>query len=380
MEYHFTGTGSSPDFTFIADGIIDGTGKVIPYSAVKSTKVKRKGHESILTLETKENGTKTEYCYSVDSKDDKDLRRAVIDIESIYLKERKGKRSPKWKIIGVTVAVLLICGGGAGWYANSKKLTQNVNTQTQEAVEDNEPRIEFKETETTKRTDTRYNCPEYTVYPADTNIDKIVWTSTDESIAKVENGMLYAGKEGTAQITATLDDNVSASMTVNVESKANKVLTSPYNHSNSGSSSTYIPRSSWTTGGPGANQSAPNSQESKNALSKAERYYHNQDLSKSQVREQLEFEGYEKDAIDYAMKNLTYAFTARMAGQTMDGEILEGRYYSNYVLCKNDIYVNLTYHYYDEGLIMHGWDSTQWTMEELEAYRTDSDLWEKYLK
>ena len=113
MEYHFTGTGGSPDFTFIADGIIDGTGKVIPYSAVKSTKVKRKGHESILTLETKENGTKTEYCYSVDS------------------------------------------------------------------------------------------------------------------------------------------------------------------------------------------------QESKNALSKAERYYHNQDLSKSQVREQLEFEGYEKDAIDYAMKNLT---------------------------------------------------------------------------
>ena len=46
-------------------------------------------------------------------------------------------------------------------------------------------------------------------------------------------------------------------------------------------------------------------QESKNALSKAERYYHNQDLSKSQVREQIEFEGYEKDAIDYAMKNLT---------------------------------------------------------------------------
>lgn len=305
MEYHFTGTGGSPDFTFIADGIIDGTGKVIPYSAVKSTKVKRKGHESILTLEIKENGTKTEYGYSVDSKDDKDLRRAVIDIESIYLKERRGKRSPKWKIIGVTVAVLLICGGGAGWYANSKKLTQNVNTQTQEAVEDNEPRIEFKKTETTKRTDTRYNCPEYTVYPADTNIDKIVWTSTDESIAKVENGMLYAGKEGTAQITATLDDNVSASMTVIVESKANKVSTSPYNHSNSGSSSTYIPRSSWTTGGPGANQSTPNSQESKNALSKAERYYHNQDLSKSQVREQLEFEGYEKDAIDYAMKNLT---------------------------------------------------------------------------
>ena len=305
MEYHFTGTGGSSDLTFIADGIIDGSGKIIPYLAVKSTKVKRKGHQTILMIETRENGTKTDYRYSVDSKDDKNLRRAVADIESIYLSEKKEKLSSKWKIIGVTVAVFLICGGGAGWYVSSKKLTQNINTPIQKAIEDNEPRIEFKETETTKRTDTRYNCPEYTVYPADTNTDKIVWTSTDESIAKVEDGFLYAGKEGTAQITATLDDNVSASMTVNVERKANKVLTSPYNHSNSGSSSTYIPRSSWTTGGPGANQSAPNSQESKNALSKAERYYHNQDLSKSQVREQLEFEGYEKDAIDYAMKNLT---------------------------------------------------------------------------
>ena len=305
MEYHFIGTGGSSDFTFIADGIIDGTGKVIPYLAVKSIKVKRKGHKSILMIVAKENGTKIEYCYSVDSKDDKDLRTAVIGIESTYLKEQKGKRSPKWKTIGVTVAVLLVCGGGAGWYASSKKLTQNVNTPEQEAIEDNEPRIEFKETETTKRTDTRYNCPEYTVYPADANTDKVVWTSTDESVAKIENGMLCAGKEGTAQITATLDDNVSASITVNVESKAKKASTSSYGHSSGGSSSIYIPRSSWTTGGPGANQSAPNSQESKNALSKAERYYHNQDLSKSQVREQLEFEGYEKDAIDYAMKNLT---------------------------------------------------------------------------
>lgn len=46
-------------------------------------------------------------------------------------------------------------------------------------------------------------------------------------------------------------------------------------------------------------------QEHKNALSRAESYYHDMDLSKAQVRRQLEFEGYEKDAIDYAMKNLT---------------------------------------------------------------------------
>lgn len=71
--------------------------------------------------------------------------------------------------------------------------------------------------------------------------------------------------------------------------------------------------SGWTTGGPGVSQSTGSSsnnsssasQEHRNALSKAERYYHDMDLSKSQVRKQLEYEGYEKDAIDYAMKNLT---------------------------------------------------------------------------
>ena len=73
----------------------------------------------------------------------------------------------------------------------------------------------------------------------------------------------------------------------------------------------------YSTGGPGvgkkpskSNSSTSSStnnitQEHRNALSKAERYYHNMDLSKAQVRKQLEHEGYERDAIDYAMKNLT---------------------------------------------------------------------------
>lgn len=71
--------------------------------------------------------------------------------------------------------------------------------------------------------------------------------------------------------------------------------------------------SGWTTGGPGVSQSTGSSsnnssrvsQEHRNALSRVERYYHDMDLSKAQVRKQLEYEGYEKDAIDYAMKNLT---------------------------------------------------------------------------
>ena len=73
----------------------------------------------------------------------------------------------------------------------------------------------------------------------------------------------------------------------------------------------------YSTGGPGvgkkpskSNSSASSgtnkiTQEHRNALSRAESYYHDMDLSKAQVRRQLEFEGYEKDAIDYALKNLT---------------------------------------------------------------------------
>ena len=80
MEYHFTGTGDSLDVTFIADGIIDGSGKVIPYPAIKSIKVKRKGNESVLMITAEENDTKVEYCYSVAPKDEESLKKAVADI------------------------------------------------------------------------------------------------------------------------------------------------------------------------------------------------------------------------------------------------------------------------------------------------------------
>lgn len=115
MEYHFTGTSDSLDVTFIADGIIDGSGKVIPYSAIKSIKVKRRGNKAVLVIMVEENDTKVEYCYSVDPKDEESLKKAVADIEACYIKEQKGKRLLNWKIIGVTAAIiLLVCGGGLG--------------------------------------------------------------------------------------------------------------------------------------------------------------------------------------------------------------------------------------------------------------------------
>ena len=65
MEYHFTGTGGSPDFTFIADGIIDGTGKFIFYTAIKNIKVTRKGGKAALIITTAESNIKEQCVYLV---------------------------------------------------------------------------------------------------------------------------------------------------------------------------------------------------------------------------------------------------------------------------------------------------------------------------
>lgn len=353
MEYHFTGTGDSPDFTFIADGVIDGTGKVISYSIVKSIKVKRKGNESVLMITAEENDTKVEYCYSVAPKDEESLKKAVADIEVCYIKKRKGKRLLNWKIIGVTAAIfLLVCGGGLGWYANnsreladSEKTADSEITSSQKGSVDNEPRIEFEETETTKRTDTIYNCPEYTVYPTNINADKIVWTTTDESVAKVEKGMLYAGKEGTAQITATIDGNISASMTVNVKSKAKK--TSSYNSSNDKNSSTYSSRPGWITGGPGAGSTGKvsgksSNQEYQNALTKGLQYANQLHMSKKAVYDQLTSsygEGFPADAAQYAIDNMT--------GVDWNANALEKakQYYYNMSMSKSAVYDQLTSEY-----------------------------------
>lgn len=97
----------------------------------------------------------------------------------------------------------------------SQPVAQSVSTKTSTA--EVEPlKIEFKEAEITKRTDTKSNIPEYTIISDSNEKYDVVWTSSDESVAKVEEGMLCTGKEGSAQITATIDDGVSASITVNV--------------------------------------------------------------------------------------------------------------------------------------------------------------------
>lgn len=257
------------------------------------------------------------------------------------------------------LCIILLVGCSSSANSTIERLTDSTgDTSSENGVEvDNQqeefessktgPRIEFKEKEITKRTDTKYNCPEYTVYPADTNTDNIVWTSTDESIAKVENGMLYAGKEGTAQITATLDDNTSASMTVNVESKTKKASTSPYGHSSSGSSSIYLPKSSWTTGGPGAGSmekstSKSSSQEYQNALTKGLQYANQLHMSKKAIYDQLTSsygEGFPADAAQYAIDNMTGVdWNANALAKAQE-------YYTMMSMSKSAVYDQLTSEY-----------------------------------
>lgn len=65
MEYHFTGTGDSPDFTFIADAIVDSVGNRIFYSTIKKTKIKVKGNTAVFLITTVVEGVKSEHSYSV---------------------------------------------------------------------------------------------------------------------------------------------------------------------------------------------------------------------------------------------------------------------------------------------------------------------------
>lgn len=72
------------------------------------------------------------------------------------------------------------------------------------------------------------------------------------------------------------------------------------------------------------------------------------------------------------------AFDHKNAGETLDGEISDARYYSNFAISKSGIKINLTYHYGDDDRIMRGWISTDYSVEELADYRTESGFWQLY--
>lgn len=144
MEYHFTGTGGSPDFTFIADGIIDGTGKFIFYTAIKNIKVTRKGGNAALIITTAESGVKEQCVYLVDGKDETALKAALsemgviskVDIKRSFKKRlRSFKNSITKKTIFVTAAIAIFLGGCLGWYINRQIQVRNASNSITSIVE-----------------------------------------------------------------------------------------------------------------------------------------------------------------------------------------------------------------------------------------------------
>lgn len=144
MEYHFTGTGGSPDFTFIADGIINGTGKFIFYTAIKNIKVTRKGGNAALIITTAESGVKEQCVYLVDGKDETALKAALsemgviskVDIKRNVNKQvRRFKNSITKKTIFMTAAVVIFLGSCLGWYINRQIQVRNAANSITSIVE-----------------------------------------------------------------------------------------------------------------------------------------------------------------------------------------------------------------------------------------------------
>lgn len=306
MEYHFTGTGGSPDFTFIADGIIDGTGKFIFYTAIKNIKVTRKGGKTALIITTAESDAKEQCVYLVDGKDEIALKTVLsemgviskVDIKRNVNKQvRRFKNSITKKTIFVTAAVAIFLGGCLGWYINRQIQVRNAANSITSIVEAcglSDVTVDLRRVSNDGRNHWYYadmTCSNWgelkpsKMLQTYQEMENSVGSKIKVCKERVSLGNIYSGEDCYEVYTASKS----------VYKNSDEIYRG------------YVPSTSSSKHGSSSKSSETNEipQESKNALSKAERYYHNQDLSKEQVRKQLEYEGYEKDAIDYAMKNLT---------------------------------------------------------------------------
>lgn len=307
MEYHFTGTGGSPDFTFIADGIIDGTGKFIFYTAIKNIKVTRKGGKAALIITTAESNMKEQRVYLVDGKDETALKAALsemgviskVDIKRSFKKQvRRFKNSITKKTIFVTAAIAIFLGGCFGWYINRQIQVRNAANSITSIVEAyglNDVTVDLRRISNDGRKHWYYadvTCSNWgelkpsKMLQTYQEIENSVGSGIKVCKERVSLGNIYSGED--CYKVYTFDKSVYKNKDIIYKG--------------------YVPSASSPKHGSSSSKSSETNeipQEHRNALSRAERYYHDMDLSKARVRKQLEHEGYEKDAIDYAMKNLT---------------------------------------------------------------------------
>lgn len=135
MEYHFTGTGESPDFTFIADAIVDSVGNRIFYSTIKKAKIKVKSNTAVLLITTVVEGVKSEHCYSVRKSDEEALKAAIAEIGVNVAVAEKPKLKIQFKKKTVVVLLVLVfaTGSGIAWHVNNAN-NEKIRTQKETAV------------------------------------------------------------------------------------------------------------------------------------------------------------------------------------------------------------------------------------------------------
>lgn len=134
MEYHFIGTGDSPDFTFIADAIVDSVGNRIFYSTIKKTKIKVKSNTVVFLVTTVVEGVKSEHSYSVQKSDEETLKATIAEIglNVAVTKKPKLKIQFKKKTVVVLLIFVLAIGSGIAWSVNANN--EKIRTQKEAAV------------------------------------------------------------------------------------------------------------------------------------------------------------------------------------------------------------------------------------------------------
>lgn len=135
MEYHFTGTGASPDFTFIADAIIDSVGNRIFYSTIKKTKIKFKSNTAVLLITTVVEGVKSEHSYSIRKSNEEALKAAIAEIglNVAVTKRPKLRIHFKKKTVVVLLVLTFAIGCGTAWHVNNAN-NEKIRAQKENAV------------------------------------------------------------------------------------------------------------------------------------------------------------------------------------------------------------------------------------------------------
>ena len=135
MEYHFTGTGASPDFTFIADAIVDSVGNRIFYSTIKKTKIKVKSNTAVLLITTVVEGVKSEHSYSIRKSDEEALKAAIAEIglNVAVTKRPKLRIHFKKKTVVVLLVLTFAIGCGTAWRVNNAN-NEKIRAQKENAV------------------------------------------------------------------------------------------------------------------------------------------------------------------------------------------------------------------------------------------------------